>query len=233
MLRDADIREPLFDFLEEIYGKTRIIEEKNTGRSRADVVMVTENEVIGIEIKSDADTYTRLSGQVKDYDRYYDRNYVVIGSTHARSIESHVPDHWGIITVDEVDGAPDFYILRAPQPNPKRTLQNKLRILWRPELVRIQEQFDMPRYKEKSKDFVIAKIAERTAYPPDKKGYIDPEKLAIALSNELFERDYSTIASEITAYKRAEREKKKKTVKKRTDRRKSTGLASFFKSCDT
>ena len=40
MLYDKDIREPLFDFLEETYGKIRIIEEKSVGRSRADVVMV-------------------------------------------------------------------------------------------------------------------------------------------------------------------------------------------------
>ena len=40
MLRDRDIREPLFDFLEEYFGKVRIIEEKTTGRSRADLVMV-------------------------------------------------------------------------------------------------------------------------------------------------------------------------------------------------
>ena len=63
---DKDIREPLFDFLEENFGKTRIIEEKNIGDSRADVIMVTENGLYGIEIKSDADTYARLSGQVKD-----------------------------------------------------------------------------------------------------------------------------------------------------------------------
>lgn len=42
MLYDADIREPLFEFLEETYGKIRIFEEKIMGRSRADVVMVTE-----------------------------------------------------------------------------------------------------------------------------------------------------------------------------------------------
>ena len=40
MLKDKDIREPLFDFLEEQYGKVRIIEEKAMGKSRADVVMV-------------------------------------------------------------------------------------------------------------------------------------------------------------------------------------------------
>lgn len=215
MLHDADIREPLFDFLEETYGKTRILEEKNTGRSRADVVMVTENEVIGLEIKSDADSYQRLSSQVKDYDRYYDRNFVVIGSSHARSIESHVPEYWGIITVDEVDGRPDFLIFRKPEPNPKRSLTRKLSIMWRPELVHIQEIFDMPRYKAESKDFVIGKIAERTAYPPEKKGYIDPEKLAIALSNELFERDYNTIGAEIRAYRKTERSKKKTSAKKK------------------
>ena len=45
-IRDEDIREPLFDFLEAEYGKIRIIEEKTMDqtmdRSRADVVMVTE-----------------------------------------------------------------------------------------------------------------------------------------------------------------------------------------------
>ena len=66
MLYDKDIREPLFDFLEERYGKVRIIEEKQMGRSRADIVMVLPKEIAGIEIKSDADTYTRLERQVKN-----------------------------------------------------------------------------------------------------------------------------------------------------------------------
>jgi len=59
MLKDAEIREPLFDFLEEQYGTIRILEEKNIGKSRADVMMVTEGALYGIEIKSDADTYAR------------------------------------------------------------------------------------------------------------------------------------------------------------------------------
>ena len=63
MLLDKDIREPLFEFLEERYGKVRILEEKTVGRSRADVVMVIPEKIVGIEIKSDADTYTRLERQ--------------------------------------------------------------------------------------------------------------------------------------------------------------------------
>ena len=190
MLRDKDIREPLFDFLEETYGKIRIIEEKTMGKSRADVVMVTPDSIIGLEIKSDADTYARLARQVKDYDKYYDRNIVVVGTTHAMHIEEHVPEYWGIITVELVDDFFDFYYLRRPKNNPKLKLKNKLRILWRPELFELQQTFDMPKYKQKSKDFVISKIAERV---PDK---IDPDELCFHMSRVLFERDYTTIVSQ-------------------------------------
>jgi len=103
--RDKDIREPLFEYLEEKYGKIRIIEEKMMGRSRADVVMVTEDALVGLEIKSDADTYARLSHQVKDYSRYFDYNFAVVGTSHAEHISEHVPDHFGIITVEYVSEA--------------------------------------------------------------------------------------------------------------------------------
>ena len=54
MLKDKDIREPLFTYLEERYGKVRIFEEKNIGmNSRADVFLVLEDRLVGIEIKSE------------------------------------------------------------------------------------------------------------------------------------------------------------------------------------
>ncbi|KIR03924.1 hypothetical protein P261_02739 [Lachnospiraceae bacterium TWA4] len=122
MLYDKDIREPLFEFLEEYFGKIRIIEEKRIGHSRADIVMVMEQALAGIEIKSDADRYVRLKKQSKDYNKYFDYNIAVIGSRHALHIKEHVPDWWGIITVDEVDGKPDFYVYRKIQPNNKKKL---------------------------------------------------------------------------------------------------------------
>ena len=39
MLKDKDIREPLFDFFDEKFGKVRIIEEKQIAKSRADVCL--------------------------------------------------------------------------------------------------------------------------------------------------------------------------------------------------
>ena len=71
---DIDIREPLFDYLDERYGKNRILEEKTMGRSRADVIMIIEYEWIGLEIKSDSDTYSRLKRQTRDYNKFCDRN---------------------------------------------------------------------------------------------------------------------------------------------------------------
>lgn len=192
MLLDKDIREPLFEYLEEQHDKVRILEEKTMGRSRADVVMVLEEEVVGVEIKSDADTYARLSRQVKDYDRFFDRNLVVVGTSHAHHVAEHIPDYWGIITVEEQGENCDFYMLREALENPKKKMIHKIRLLWRPELAHIQEINGMPAYKQKSKDFVQKKILEK----------IPEEVLQKQISDELFERDYTTIQETIRKFKR-------------------------------
>lgn len=192
MLYDRDIREPLFDFLEERYGKIRIIEEKQMGKSRADIVMVLPDAVAGIEIKSDADTYVRLKRQVSDYNRYYDTNLVVVGSTHALHIANHVPAWWGILTAEKAGSTVDFYTLREPAPNPKVDIKRKLSILWRPELAHIQELNKMPKYREKSKAFVIDKILLK----------VPKETLTLQISEELFQRDYTSIEETITEYKK-------------------------------
>ena len=195
MLYDKDIREHLFDFLDETYGKNRIIEEKKMGKSRADVVMITPNAIYGIEIKSDADTYARLERQVRDYNQFYDYNYVVAGTRHAMHIEEHVPDWWGIITVEMEEGRPDFYIMRKPGENPKMKWKKKLSLLWRPELAHMQELNRMAKYRQKSKDFVIEKLLEQVA----------EEELQEQLCEELFQRDYNTIGDQIAEYKHKKR----------------------------
>lgn len=202
MIYDKDIREPLFDFLDETFGKNRILEEKIIGNSRADVVMVTPEAIFGIEIKSDADTYARLKSQVKDYDKYYDMNFVVVGTSHAAHIEEHVPDYWGIITVEEVDNNLDFYILRRPEPNPKVTWKRKLEMLWRPEIAVLQDEFKMPKYREKSKKFVLTKVLERL-----ENGKIDPKEFTLKMNELLIQRDYNSISETLKEYKLEKRKR--------------------------
>ncbi len=194
---DSSIREPLFDFLEETYGKIRILEEKRTGRARADVVMVTPSAIFGIEIKSDGDSYARLAGQVKNYDLYYDYNIIAVGSSHGLHVEEHVPEWWGIITIEELDGKLDFYFLRRPKSNPKMQKERKISILWRPELARIQEKNHLPVYRDKSKQFVQAKLLEQ----------VPLGLLWQQVSEELFQRDYQMIGEEIDAFRRREKSK--------------------------
>ena len=215
MLKDKDIREPLFEFLEDTYGKIRIIEENAMGSSRADIVMITDDELTGIEIKSDADTYARLSGQVKDYDKYFDKNIVVVGTTHAMHIEEHVPVYWGIITVEEVEDALDFYILRQPDINPKVKIKKKMQILWRPELYEIQMIYGMPKYKDKNKDFVIDKISDMIS----KKFTL--KELNEQISRILFERDYTIIEETLKEYRKGELQK---AIDKETDPQKKLEL---------
>ena len=207
-LYDKDIREPLFDFLEEKFGKVRIFEEKRTGRARADVVMVTPTDLYGIEIKSDADSYVRLAGQVEEYNRHYDKNYIVAGTSHAVHVKEHVPDSWGIITVElDEDENPDFYVLREASINPEADPKMKIEFLWRPELNNLLEKNKLPKYRNKSKsaiqDFLLENVPGEILWP---QAY-----------EELFERDYTTIAQKINDYRLSigQKKRRKRKYKKR------------------
>ncbi|MBQ8067091.1 MAG: sce7726 family protein [Solobacterium sp.] len=194
-LLDRDIREPLFEWLEANHSMVRILEEKQIGRSRADVVAVTEQGLIGMEIKSDADTYARLSRQVKDYDRYYDFNVIVAGTSHAGHVAEHVPEWWGIVTVEMDRGQMDFYEMRNAKPNPKMKIEKQLSLLWRPELALIQERNGLPKYREKSKEFVQKKLLEK----------LPADLLHEEIVHALFERDYTLIEAEIDAFRAGRR----------------------------
>ena len=144
-------------------------------------MLILPDKICGIEIKSDADSYTRLAGQVRFYDRFFDENSVVVGSPHARHAAEHVPAHWRIISVELINGKVDFYQLREAKPNPKAKLKNKLSFLWKKELAHIQAKNKLPKYTNKSKSFIAQKLIEKV-----------PEKLLHEqISEELFERDYT------------------------------------------
>ena len=213
---DKEIRESLFFFLEESYGKSRILEEKVIGRARADCVLIQEDSFVGIEIKSDHDSYSRLEGQVKNYNQYFDYNMVVVGSKHAHSIESHVPSFWGIITVEEVEGKCDFYILRQEQKNPFCDIKRKASLLWKSELQELQKKYGFPKYQNKSKSFLVNYFLERIA----------EEELQKDFSHLLLERDYTIffVEEKSTEAEGAEELKKGKKIRKKKYKRRKKSL---------
>jgi hypothetical protein len=180
VLHDIDIREPLFLYLENLQDKVRFLEEKKIGRARADIVMILPDKVCGIEIKSDADSYTRLPSQIHWYDRFFDENYTVVGSTHASHAHKHVPDYWGIISVEYYKGHFDFLAVRNATPNSNSDIRYKMSILWRKELKNMiirnkLRGFSMPKRK------MIDRLIER----------VPNNELQKQISDELFERDYT------------------------------------------
>jgi len=126
-----------------------------------------------------------------------------VGSAHAMHIEEHVPAHWGIISVEETEKGPDFYVLRFPVPNSGAILRNKLSILWRPELAAIQERFGLPKYRDRDRDFVVQKICD--AVMSEK---IDVVALHKCISEQLFERDYSRVRETLREFRKGELTKK-------------------------
>lgn len=195
---DKEMREPLFDFLEEFYGKIRIFEEKNAGGSRADVIGVIDGSLIGFEIKSDSDSYTRLKTQTRDYDKFCDINFLVIGKSHEKNAEKYIPSYWGIICIYKENDEIKTEMLQIPGQNPKVSIKKQIEFLWRPELYQIQKWNHLPEYKQKSKQFVREKIVEM----------VDEKILKVQMTDLLFERDYEILLEEIKKVKMEKRRKK-------------------------
>lgn len=180
-LFDEDIRILLFDYLDLRYPKVRTFEEKVMGKSRSDVVALLPDALVGIEIKSDADTYARLATQVKDYDKFFDMNYIVVGSSHIRRVAEHIPTHWGILHVDQTEEEPIIREVRAAGQNPKIKLKTQFVFMWKRELWALLKLNNLPAYKQKSRKFIIDTLLSK----------VDEHTLKMQMCDMLFERDYS------------------------------------------
>lgn len=173
---DKDIREPLFDYLDERYGKVRTIEEKVINKSRADVLAIIEGQILGFEIKSDNDTYARLSRQIKDYEHFCDRCYVVAGESHIH-IAEHVPEYWGIIYVN----SENVIVERDASPCPRVRINDQLDILWRNELLNIQLKEELPKLSNWRRIDIYNRLIQTAG----------EDRIKLDLTAELFERDYT------------------------------------------
>ena len=205
---DKDMREPLFEYLEERYGKVRIIEEKVIKKSRADVMAVIEGEIIGLEIKSDSDSYTRLARQVKDYDRFCDKCFAVVGESHIH-VDEHIPDYWGIIIVNDENVIVERDAMKCPKVN----IKNQLNILWRNELLNIQLKEGLPKLMNTKRADIYKRLIDTAGEPTIKAD----------ICEQLFERDYTIYDSKPTTGKRISADKKRAHVTNYIGPKRSTG----------
>ena len=178
---DSEIREVLCNYIEERCNKVRIMDEFVIGKSRADIVTVT-NKLTGFEIKGDKDTYIRLPLQIKEYTRCFQENYLVIGNSHRKSAEKQIPIKWGILLVYMSQGEPKIEMIRASKIYEKSyVIWNQLGLLWRNELVNMLKKNGLKKCVGQTKYF-IRKILWKNVLP---------EKLLEQICEELFERDWT------------------------------------------
>ena len=206
-LHDSDIRPLLFDYLDGIYGKVRTYEELMIHDSRADVLAVVQGALIGLEIKSDADTYARLAAQVKDYDRFCDLNYLVVGSSHAQHAAEHIPQHWGLLAAD----GEKITELRGAQANQKAKLLWQLRRLWKRELWDLLDRNGLPKYRDKRRKFICEKLLEK----------LEEATLKEQLCDVLFERDYTVFEETDSAPRVRPRHHKSAAARRRAGARRA------------
>ena len=211
-MNDISIRKILVEYLKIKHKKHRIYQEKHIGSSICDVMLVTDR-LIGFEIKSDEDNYTRLGSQIKSYEQYFDENYIVIGKGHKNSISSHVPPDWGIMLVTE----DNITELRPSEKNKKVSRLSQLSLLWEIELKNILVRNNMSICALKSKSFIQKEINSS----------VDHKILGKQIAEELLERDYSVYYPEPKPARNEDRKIKDFPLEELVDRLSEENLSDF------
>jgi hypothetical protein len=145
VMRDSDVRSAVRRILHTRYGddpETRIVEEMGlySGAARIDIAVIN-GELLGIELKSDRDTLTRLAAQAAIYSRIFDRMELVVGSRHIKKIRSCIPKWWGVLVATSCSGTIKLERDVSGNTNPKPDPTLIAQLLWRSEAVDALEAF--------------------------------------------------------------------------------------------
>lgn len=180
-LYDGDIRPVLFDTYEMGNARLRFFEEFCIGKSRADAVMISD-EITGFEIKSDKDSLDRLEKQVKNYNRFCDKAYLVVGTKFLEKAEEEIPAFWGIYYVyADNEGTIRIEMIREAAQNPRIRIKTQMKLLWRNELINIVRKYKMGGVSTRNKRQLAELILEKL-----------PKELARReMCEQLLERDYT------------------------------------------
>jgi len=145
---DAEIRVALHSKALRAYhhcDKTLVIDELGLAHAKVRVdVAVINGCVHGYEIKSAADTLTRLPQQLALYEQCLEKLTIVCAEKHIPGVRELVP-HWcGITKVTKGPRAGiAFDTIREAKRNPDVQAYRLAHLLWRPEVVAILSKTDV------------------------------------------------------------------------------------------
>jgi hypothetical protein len=113
----------------------RIVEELGVerGGARIDVALITDR-LLGFEIKSDLDTFDRLTNQIHAYNRVFDEVTLVTGPAFADDAARLLPSWWGLMVAEcTAGGLVRLRELRVAQRNPIQQALSIAMLLWKAE----------------------------------------------------------------------------------------------------
>ena len=102
--------------------------------SRIDIAVITTKELEGFEIKSDADSLSRLPNQVAHYQNTFHKLTLVTTTKHIQKATELLPSTWGILLATATsNGAVKLTTVRRTQQNQKTQQIATAQLLWRDE----------------------------------------------------------------------------------------------------
>lgn len=139
--REIDIRPRLEDMLRA--SASWMARECHLGTgSRIDLAAIVGGEVLGFEIKSNADSLKRLTPptgfQVHEFSLLYDRVTLVCAARHVDPAKALVPPWWGIMAAE------DLSEIRPAGLNPAPALKRLAGLLWSSELRALARSLSLP-----------------------------------------------------------------------------------------
>lgn len=170
ILGDKDIREALYLHLLNKYGEdvnSKIVHEMGLahGFVRIDLAVIN-GEFKGYEIKSEADNLKRLPRQIEEYNKVFDRMYIVTQRKHLPEIRNIVPKWWGIILVTRGQNTLNIKEIRQAKINPSISSVALSNLLWREEAISILKEKDLHKgYLSKPKQVIYQRLSECISQP--------------------------------------------------------------------
>lgn len=139
-MREAQIKKALAEHLLRVgvADTNAFIEELRLhgGEIRADLVHVDQMHCY--EIKSEADSLTRLIGQGSRYARFFDRVTLVMAERHVTKAMDLLPSWWGAMTLDSK--TEEFVSLREAGINIRQNSNTLASVLTKDEALQILEE---------------------------------------------------------------------------------------------
>ena len=149
----------LYEYLGDL-GRTKVIFEKsvNYGKMIADALIFTDNKgIIGVEIKTEADTLRRLARQLTNYLQICQYVFVFVHSSHLKGVIRLLNKYHyyqvGIIVYDQFSNTVIPGLYRQAYFNQSARLQNALSLLWTKEIRSLLTIFYNQQQKVKAQQY--------------------------------------------------------------------------------